>query len=215
MSGTEPPPAASPRAERPPRGADLAEACVREALAVIERSGVEALSLREVARRLGVSHQAPYRHFPSRDHLLGEIVRRSFDDLTAHLEARPRTTDPHEDLVAVGRAYLAHAGAHPLAYRLMFGTPLPDPGEHPDVAAAARRAFAVLRGAVARTHADGAATDHEIEVAALVAWAKVHGLATLPHVPAVAALGLPPDALAAAADPAGGPVTRELGAAGG
>jgi len=43
---------------------DLREACIREALAIIEVGGVESLSLREVARRLGVSHQAPYKHFP-------------------------------------------------------------------------------------------------------------------------------------------------------
>jgi AcrR family transcriptional regulator len=212
MSGTEQPPTASPPVDRPPRGADLAEACVREALAVIERSGVESLSLREVARRLGVSHQAPYRHFPSRDHLLAEIVRRSFDDLTARLGARPPTADPYEDLANVGRAYVAHAGEHPLAYRLMFGMPLPDPAEHPEVSAAARRAFAVVRAAVARVHAGGAATDHEIDVEALVAWAKVHGMATLPRVPAVAALGLDPGVLDAAADPARGPLARELGA---
>lgn len=89
MSATGPGPGAPTSPEtRPPRGVDLAEACVREALSVIERSGVEALS----------------------------------------------------------------AAAHPLAYRLMFGTPLPDPAGHPATAAAARRAFGAVRAAVSRLH---------------------------------------------------------------
>ena len=57
---------------------DLKEACVVEALAMVAR-GPECLSLREVARRLGVPHHWPYKHFPTRDHLLAEIARRAFD----------------------------------------------------------------------------------------------------------------------------------------
>ena len=56
----------------------MREACVEEALAIVGEAGLEALSLREVARRLHVSHQAPYKHFPSRDHILAEVVGRAF-----------------------------------------------------------------------------------------------------------------------------------------
>ncbi|MCG8692745.1 MAG: TetR/AcrR family transcriptional regulator, partial [Minwuiales bacterium] len=73
-------------AEKKPVPKDLREACVREALAIIDTSGVEELSLREVARRLGVSHQAPYRHFPSRDHILAEIVTRAFESFARYLD---------------------------------------------------------------------------------------------------------------------------------
>ncbi|MFX4450801.1 TetR/AcrR family transcriptional regulator, partial [Acinetobacter baumannii] len=52
------------------------------------------LSLRDVARRLGVSHQAPYKHFPSRDHILAEVVGRAYASFAAHLEKRPRSDDP-------------------------------------------------------------------------------------------------------------------------
>ena len=57
-----------------PRSGNLREACIAEAFRIIEDAGLEALSLREVARRLGVSHQAPYKHFPSRDHIVAEIL---------------------------------------------------------------------------------------------------------------------------------------------
>jgi len=55
---------------------DLRERCVTEALAIIQEQGVEQLSLRDVARRLGVSHQAPYKHYANRDALLAEVVAR-------------------------------------------------------------------------------------------------------------------------------------------
>ena len=55
---------------------DLKEACIQAAREVIAEQGTEGLSLRDVARKLGVSHQAPYRHYPSRDHLLAAIMQR-------------------------------------------------------------------------------------------------------------------------------------------
>ena len=77
---------------------DLREACLVEAMAIIEQEGLEKLSLREVARRLGVSHQAPYRHYPSRDHLLVEVMRRCFRDFATFLDDRAKEDDPRKDL---------------------------------------------------------------------------------------------------------------------
>ena len=71
---------------------DLKEACVQAAREVIAEQGVENLSMRDVARKLGISHQAPYRHFESRDHLLAEIMRRCFADFAHHLDHSPTTT---------------------------------------------------------------------------------------------------------------------------
>gem|GEM_PF-1537080 len=124
---------------------DLREACIREALAIIEVGGVESLSLREVARRLGVSHQAPYKHFPDRDHILAEIVRRAFESFATYLDSRPLTGDPINDMHEMGMAYLRYARTHPLQYRLMFSTPLPDPAQHPQMMQSARHAFDLLQ----------------------------------------------------------------------
>ncbi len=69
---------------------ELKEACVLAAHEVIAEHGIEALSLREVARKLGVSHQAPYRHYPTRDHLLAEVMRRCFQQFALEIDQSDR-----------------------------------------------------------------------------------------------------------------------------
>jgi AcrR family transcriptional regulator len=161
--------------------ADLKEACLAEALAIIEADGVERLSLREVARRLGVSHQAPYKHFPSRDHILASVVARAFASFAAHLDGHPKGADPDHDMAEMGRAYMTYAAQHPLQYRLMFGTPLPDGDAHPDMMAQAQHAFSLLRVALRRrAAARGVSLDSRQETLdALFIWAGLHGLASI------------------------------------
>lgn len=179
------------RKPEPPR--ELREACIDEALAIIERDGVEGLSLREVARRLGVSHQAPYKHYPSRDHLLAEVVRRAFVAFADHLDARPRETDAFADLHAMGRAYLDYALRHPLQYRLIFGTPLPDAAAHPDMMTRGRHAFGMLEEAVAALDAvrPAPARPADPRLDALHVWSLLHGLASIAQTSALRSLNLP------------------------
>ncbi|MDJ0951409.1 MAG: TetR/AcrR family transcriptional regulator [Alphaproteobacteria bacterium] len=187
-------------AVRKARSRDLREACIQEALAIIETAGVERLSLREVARRLGVSHQAPYKHFESRDHILAEIVARAFETFARHLDERPRTGDPYLDLGEMGRAYLSYAQAHPLQYRLMFGTPLPDPEQHPDMMQKARHAFSLLQDAIAqlpdrRPDQDSAG---RTDLDALFIWSTIHGLSSILQSDAAEKLDLSREVLDAA-----------------
>lgn len=156
---------------------ELKEACVRAARDVIAEHGIERLSLREVARKLGVSHQAPYKHYASRDHLLAEVMRRCFADFAAQLDARERFDDPRADLASMGTQYLRFAAEHPLEYRLMFGTPWPTPAEHPALVADATHAFDLLRGALQRVHGRGARQRATIDLDALFVWSSMHGLA--------------------------------------
>ena len=180
---------------------DLRQACVREALTIIETSGVEGLSLREVSRRLGVSHQAPYKHFPSRDHILAEIVRQAYEAFAQYLEERPTTGDPQEDLEEMGRAYVTYALTHPLQYRLMFGSPLPDPQEHPEMMSQAKYAYSLLRDGIdqlperAGDPGDGTCTDFD----ALFIWSTLHGLSSILHSHAIQTLEFPEEVLNEAA----------------
>jgi AcrR family transcriptional regulator len=183
-----------------PKGESLRERCVREALAIIEESGIEGLSLREVARRLNVSHQAPYKHFADRDHILAEIVDRAFSAFARHLDARPKRDCPRDDLAEMGRAYLSYARKHPLQYRLMFGTPLPDPYRHPAMMRSAQHAFSLLRECLRRMRqAEGWPEEPDGTVKdALFVWAAMHGFSGIMQASALQTLELSPALLSAA-----------------
>ena len=144
----------------------LADALVDAALALIEE-GNGAPSLREVARRAGVSAMAPYRHFEDRAALIGAVASRGFEKLVAALTEADAAPTPAEALVAQGRAYIAFALSHPKLFRLMFaGEPASAPTPEDDgYDVLAHRAAEIAPGA-------GAA-------AALACWSLVHGLATL------------------------------------
>ena len=135
----------------------LRDACIVAARQAIAEHGVENLSLRDVARRLGVSHQAPYKHYPSRDHLLAEAMRRCFEGFAEHLDLAGRSRSLRPSCEGLGRQYLAYAQQHPLEYRLMFGTPWPEPAVHPGLVNDAVHAFDILRGVLRRVHGAGAA----------------------------------------------------------
>ncbi|MBX9760402.1 MAG: TetR/AcrR family transcriptional regulator [Beijerinckiaceae bacterium] len=168
------------RAEFASRGG-VKERCLEEALQIIDEGGVEALSFREVSRRVGVSHQAPYKYFASRDDIVAELITRSFVEFAAHLEARPRSADPFADLGAMGEAYFEYARRHPLKYRLMFGTPMPNPDRHPVMMAEGRRAFALLRTRLGDMPIRplSESTQGNVDLDALFVWSAIHGLASL------------------------------------
>jgi AcrR family transcriptional regulator len=155
---------------------NLRDACVEAAREVIAQEGIEHLSLRDVARRLGVSHQAPYRHFPTREHLLAEVMRRCYAQFAEHLQDRPSSCDPHADLHALGERYLDFALSHPLEYRLMFSTPWPQAAEQAELTADANQAFDTLRRVMAQVHGVKAPTQ-AVDLDALFVWSTMHGLA--------------------------------------
>jgi AcrR family transcriptional regulator len=171
---------------------ELREACLQAAREVIAESGVEGLSMRDVARKLGISHQAPYRHFPSRDHLLAEIMRRCFADFARHLDERQHDPDPDADLGALGTAYLSYAAKMPLEYRLMFGTPWPEPARHPELVTHAVHAFDILRGCLRRKYGAQASLAAKIDLDAMFIWSTLHGMASITQANVMQHLALAP-----------------------
>jgi AcrR family transcriptional regulator len=164
---------------------DLKEACIQAAREVIAEQGVEGLSLRDVARKLGVSHQAPYRHYPSRDHLLAAIMQRCFEDFATCLDQGAQHHDC-DALRGMGEAYMRYAAQKPLEYRLMFGTPWPEPAKHPELVRHAVHAFGLLRQHLhqqLRTahmdSRDSPALLAQAELQALFIWSSLHGLASI------------------------------------
>jgi AcrR family transcriptional regulator len=174
---------------------ELRDACIMAAQEVIAERGIENLSLREVARKLGVSHQAPYKHYPSRDHLLAEVMRRCFQRFAAHLDARTRHDDPEQDLESLGQQYLAYAREHPLEYRLMFSSTWPESAQQADLVGDATHAFDVLRSVLRRMHGDSPEVREAVELDALYIWSTMHGLAGVMNGQCIDKLDLKPRVL--------------------
>ncbi len=101
---------------------DLHSALLEAALTVLDELGPQGLTIREVARRAGVSHAAPYRHFADKDALILAVVEQGFalmqDTMDARREAAP--ADPVHQFAASGLAYVDFALQHPAHYRVMF-----------------------------------------------------------------------------------------------
>ena len=146
-------------------------------LDLITAEGLEGFSMREVARRAGVSHQAPYHHFPDREAIMAAIVAEGFQGLRDRsLAAFDGINDPHARFTAIGRAYVDFALSHPAHFKLMFRSEHVREDRHDEARACAQGAYDVLES-VARDVA--AATGHGEREVALTAWSMVHGLSTL------------------------------------
>lgn len=162
------------------RQSSVKEACVRKAIEVIAENGLEGLSLRAVARALGISHQAPYKHFPSRDHLLAEVIRRCLIEFAQTLRnsGASDTGDalpPQEAMRRLGESYLKYAAQNPLAYRLMFSTPWPEAARELDLSGDARAAFDILVDRISRLKPESGSA--ALRADALFIWTAIHGIA--------------------------------------
>jgi len=154
--------------DRPYHHGDLAPSLRDAARAILEEEGLAALSLRSVARRAGVSHAAPYRHYPSREALLADIACEGLARMRAELaQAAAVPGDCAERIVQIGGAYLRFASRHPGLLRLMLGSELPNRGDFSGLA----EATAMIGEDIGRALGDPAA--------GLAAWAAMHGLAML------------------------------------
>src|ERR1700739_1730974 len=111
---------------RPPyHHGNLRETLLRGAVRVIAEVGPAAFTLREVARRAGVSHNAPYRHFRDKDALLAAVAAQGFKELTqAMQEAGARHSNPLAKLKQSGVAYVSFAVRRPEHFTVMFDAPV-------------------------------------------------------------------------------------------
>lgn len=161
-------------AEQPYHHGNLRSALIGAADALIAEKGIEGFSLREAARRAGVSAGAPAHHFGSATGLLTEVALLGYDSLGAALKAAPVTDDPAADLRAQALAYVGFALAHAGRFRLMFRPDLVN-RDDPRYGAAATAALEGFAATIGRQ--GGQISDAMAQV--FVVWASIHGMANL------------------------------------
>lgn len=158
---------------------DLRRALITEGRAMIGDEGLENLSLRAVARRAGVTHAAPYRHFVDKDALVAAIAEEGFETLIETMrEHGQREADGPAALLAMGVAYVLHAVDHPADFRAMWSGHLIESGRFPSLVEHAHVSRSLFEDALSRARG-GLPTDVTRSLVALSAWSLVHGLAHL------------------------------------
>jgi AcrR family transcriptional regulator len=143
---------------------------------VVELGGTGGVTLREAARRAGVSHNAPYRHFDDKGAVLAAIATEGFAELSRRLSAaRAGVAEDAERFVQTGMAYLAFARERPGHLAVMFGPELAK-SRTPELQEAANQTFQLLKELATDAGAPAGAEARRLGV---VAWSFLHGLALL------------------------------------
>ena len=165
--------------DRPYHHGALRAALLEQAERTVRERGADALSLRELAREVGVSHGAPRRHFPDRQALLDAVAEAGFDRLGVELRAAADGAGEEFEprLRATAAAYVRFATGDPALLDLMFA------GKHRETSGAlheaAENAFAVMLELIAQGQAEGALEPGEPERVGLVLFSTIQGIASL------------------------------------
>lgn len=165
---------------RPYHHGDLRRTVIETAIGMLHEDKGWQFTLREVARRAGVSHAAPYKHFPDKAALLAEMALIGFDRLREALtKAKPRRSKSlRDEFFAMARAYLRFGKSNPALYRLMFSG---DAAKAPDVHLSERAlaAFSVLIELLEQGQAEGVLRKRDVRGQATACWAQIHGITML------------------------------------
>jgi AcrR family transcriptional regulator len=159
---------------------NLRQALIDGALVILGKEGQGAITLREVARRAGVTHAAPYRHFDGKEALLAAVAEEGFHQLRHDMEsAGAGEGDALDRLQRFGEAYLRFALRNPAHYRLMYGPEFAHRAAHGALQEASRRAFLLLLDAVRECQEARLVRDGDPVHVGLSMWSMVHGLSLL------------------------------------
>ena len=156
---------------------DLKAELLRTSRTMLNEGGPSALSMREVARRTGCTHQAPYHHFENREAILAALVTEGFRELTERLRTAHDQAEgkgPRATFEAAGKAYIGFALDNPGVFRIMFRPDMCNPESSPSLLEASGQAHAELERLTRTVYGQRSTTEHEV-----VIWSHVHGLAGL------------------------------------
>lgn len=160
---------------------DLKNALIQAGVQVLASKGVNGLSLREVAKRAGVSHSAPYAHFADKQALIAAIATEGHthihDAITTIFEQYP--DDPLQQLIETGCAYLRFGLDEPDLFKITFSGVVEQEHNHPDLVKITKENFFLIRQLVAHCQAAGIFAPGPQDLIAQNLWGSVYGLVTL------------------------------------
>jgi len=160
---------------------DLRQALVTVGVEILEKDGLEALSLRRVAREAGVSQAAPYAHFKDKRALLEAIAEVGFAELAESMarEAKEASTTVDKRL-AFGVGYVVFAVKNPALFRLMFGPEICD-FKSDSLMTVSAKSYDMIHESTEQQLAEASevGTPEHVKILTTAAWASVHGLAHL------------------------------------
>lgn len=148
-----------------------------ESIKILGQQGFAGLSLREVAKKLNVTHQAPYHYFPDKESLLLELKKMGFAQLSAAMErALEKISDPFEKMEALGMTYFDFCVENPGYFRAMFAPTASGEGVR---VAEAQHAFSLVLDCIQQLQIDGHLQKYNPDVIAMVCWTSMHGMVSL------------------------------------
>lgn len=168
-------------AETPYHHGDLPTALLAAVEGIIQEQGYADLSLREAARRAGVSHSAPAYHFGDKEGMLVAFCHQGFDlmyaDMLAAYEAHVAGSAA-ERMHAIGKAYVRFAAEHRAHFEMMFRSGL-DKAAHENLNEGGGRVFGLLLQAIGELQEEGHFAGDNLFDVALYLWSVVHGFSTI------------------------------------
>jgi AcrR family transcriptional regulator len=168
-----------PRALSEPELAEFRDRLCEAAAKLFAKKGPDGVTMRELAKALGVSPMTPYRYFKDKDEILAAVRARAFDRFSDLLEkAYAKPGNAVERAAAAGDAYVRFAFREPNSYRLMFDLSQPDEDHYPDLVRATARARATMTQHIPALIAEGF-LEGDPETIGHVFWAAIHGAVVL------------------------------------
>jgi len=160
---------------------DLKNALIKAGVEILAKEGVDGLSLRKVAQKAGVSHSAPYSHFPDKQSLIAAISTEGFNQLYSELQAvaEQYKDNPKRQLIDGAQAYVQFAMNKADTFKIMFSGVLEKEKEYPSFVDVSRKTFELVVDIVRAGQDAGMLRSTQPELMAVSVWGQVHGIISL------------------------------------